>query len=184
MNGWIIELRDALGAEFGDRPKVGVLATVDRYGRPRGRSVVCRRIEDGGALWIASDRRSSKNGQVQNRPFAELVIWLPTRREQFRLAGHVSVLGPDSDDPRRRWLWRTLPDPTRAMFFWPPPGRPLDPDPNALPGAVPADVEPPDDFEVLILEPDQVEHLDLKPTPHRRRRWSAEDAWEEQGLNP
>jgi pyridoxamine 5'-phosphate oxidase len=168
MSAWIDELRIALDDEYADRPVVGVLATVDRDG----------------AVWVGTDQRSFKNGQVRHTPFAELVFWLPSRREQFRLSGSVDVLCSTDDDPRRLALWRSLSDATRAMFFWPPPGRPLDADPDAFPDSMPADVEPPDDFELLVLEPDRVDHLDLKPSPHRRRRWHAAGDWEEQVLNP
>ncbi len=184
MSDWILDLRRALDAEYGDRPRIATLATVDRDGRPHGRSIVCRHIEDSGALWIATDARSAKNGQVRHEPSAELVFWLPTRREQFRVHGVVEILVSTDDDPRRSILWRMLSDATRAMFFWPPPGRPLEPNPSDFPQAVPAEVEPPDDFEVLIVDPLRVEHLDLKPNPHARRRWRAERDWEEELLNP
>jgi PPOX class probable FMN-dependent enzyme len=184
LRDWIDDLRAALADEYGDRPHVGVLATVDRDGRPHGRSVVGRRVEGGGDVWIATDMRSYKNGHVRHTPMAELVFWLPSRREQFRIGGHVSVVCSTDDDPRRLDLWRSLSDATRAMFFWPPPGRPLDPDAGAFPEAAPADAEPPADFELLIVHPDTVDHLDLGPTPHRRRRWQAGSDWAEEVLNP
>lgn len=184
MSDWLAELRSALDAEFGDAPRIAVLATVDRDGRPHGRTVVCRRIEDDGKLWVATDARSSKNGQVRHTPLAELVFWLPSRREQFRLSSLVDVLCSTDDDPRRLALWRELPDSTRAMFFWPPPGRPRDPAPLAFPLSIPPDIEPPEDFEVLILDPERVEHLDLGSSPHRRRRWHGDGDWEEEDLNP
>jgi len=113
-----------------------------------------------------------------------VVFWLPTLKEQYRVAGVVSVLTSTDDDPRRLTLWRALSDATRAMFFWPPPGRPREADPSAFPEAVGPEVEPPEDFELLLIDPERVEHLDLKPSPHRRRRWHAEGEWEEEELNP
>lgn len=184
MSLWIGELRDALRSEFGPGPWVATMSTVDRDGMPHGRSVVCRRLEDDGTLWVATDARSAKNGQVRHTPRAELVFWLASRREQFRVAGYVEVLSITDDDPRRLALWNELTDATRATFFWPPPGRPREQSPFAFPLAVSADVEPPEDFELLVLDPERVEHLDLKPSPHRRRRWHADGQWEEEPLNP
>ncbi len=184
MSLWIGELRATLRSEFEGRPWVAVMATVDRDGLPHGRSVVCRRLEDDGTLWVATDARSAKNGHVRHTSYAELVFWFAARREQFRLSGPVQVLTITDDDPRRLALWRELSDATRAMFFWPPPGRPLEEEPGSFPEVVAADVEPPEDFELLVIDPERVEHLDLKPHPHRRRRWHAEGRWEEEVLNP
>jgi Pyridoxamine 5'-phosphate oxidase len=50
-------------------------------------SVICRRIEEGGALRVCSDARSAKNTQLRAHPAAEMVFWLPTRHEQYRFAG-------------------------------------------------------------------------------------------------
>jgi PPOX class probable FMN-dependent enzyme len=184
MSLWIPELRLALADEYGDRPAVAVLATVDRDGVPHGRAVACRRVEDDGSLWFATDARSAKNCHVRHTARAEVVLWLPRRREQFRVSGVVDVLTAADEDPRRLALWRSMSDASRAMFSWPPPGRPRDPDPLAFPQAVPADAEPPEEFELLVLDPERVEHLDLNPHPHRRRRWHAEGEWEEEELNP
>lgn len=168
---WLPELRSALDAEFADRPRVAALATVDEDGRPRVRSVVCRRVEAHGDLWLCSDARSAKNAQLKHNPAAELAFWLPSRREQYRVSGSVAVLSARSPDPRRAALWAGLADPARALFAWPEPGQPLDSDPNAFTAALPADAPLPASFEVLILTPEVVEHLDLNPHPHHRRRW-------------
>src|SRR5215213_3847478 len=88
MSEWAVELTRALGEEYGgERPRVCTLATVDKAGLPRARSVVCRRVGPDGAIWLASDARSEKNEHVKASPQAEVVFWLPTRREQFRVQG-------------------------------------------------------------------------------------------------
>ncbi len=184
MSEWIGRLRKALDAEYGDRPRVGVIATVDRHGAPHARSVVCRRIEDDGSLWIASDARSGKNMHVRHESRAELAFWLPGLRQQYRVAGVVSVLCATDDDPRRPELWRELSDSARALFAWPPTGRPREEPPDAFPRAVPAEVEPPDEFEVLVIDPERVDHLDLNGHPHRRRRWYGDGEWVEEEINP
>ena len=56
--------------------------------------------------------------------------------------------------------------------------------PAAFPKAIPASDPPPASFEVIVLTPQVVEHLDLNPHPHRRRRWSREAGWAAEELNP
>jgi PPOX class probable FMN-dependent enzyme len=182
---WLVELFAAMGAVQRSTPLIATLATVDFLGRPRARSVVCRRIdEEDGSIWIASDARSEKNEHARETKLAELVIWLPQPREQFRLFGDVSVLDVSDEMGRRFQLWEDLSDATRAMFFWPTPGTPLEATPRAFPGEMPAGEGPPDSFEVLVLRPTQVERLQLQPHPHQRTRWRAEKGWRAEALNP
>src|SRR3954470_22541307 len=90
---WLVELSASMGSVQRSTPLIATLATVDWQGRPRARSVVCRRIdEEDGSVWIASDARTEKNEHARESKLAELVIWLPQPREQFRLFGDVSVL--------------------------------------------------------------------------------------------
>jgi pyridoxamine 5'-phosphate oxidase len=42
----------------------------------------------------------------------------------------------------------------------------------------------PDHFVLLRIAIGQVELLELTGTPHRRRRWRADQQWREQDLNP
>jgi pyridoxamine 5'-phosphate oxidase len=178
MSEWALELTRALGEEYGsDKPRICTLATVDKTGLPRARSVVCRRVGPDGAIWLASDARSEKNEHVKANPQAEVVFWLPTRREQFRVQGSVKVLGEPARDPARAELWRELSDEARALFFWPTPGAKKLDTAGAFPKVVDAEKPPPASFEVLILRPRRVEHLQLNPYPHRRRRWMLAGKW-------
>jgi pyridoxamine 5'-phosphate oxidase len=178
MSEWVGELTRALEGEYGgERPRVCTLATVDKAGLPRARSVVCRRVGPDGAIWLASDARSEKNEHVKASPHAEVVFWLPTRREQFRVQGSVKVLGEPAPDPARAQLWRELSDEARALFFWPTPGAKKLETLEVFPKAVGAETPPPASFEVLVLRPRRVEHLQLKPHPHRRRRWMLAGKW-------
>jgi pyridoxamine 5'-phosphate oxidase len=182
---WINRLRDALNAEYrGGKPWVATLATVDADGRPRARSVVCRRLLDDGTTWYASDARSGKNADVRARPDAEAVFWLAGQREQFRLLGRVEVLGEGTEAPERLALWREMSDTARALFAWPPPGQPRVTDPASFQERLGAHVPPPASFEVLVLRPEQVERLGLSFHPHNRRRWRAADGWQGIALNP
>ena len=180
---WLDELQEAVEAEKLAGRLVGTLATVDAGGLPRARSVVCRRVDGRGDLWVTSDARSGKNAHVRRNPHAEFVVWLPGPRLQFRLHGEIRVLGADAPGDARAEMWRAVSDAARALFFWPPPGEPRA-EGDAYPPAVDADRPAPDTFEVLVLSPDQVERLDLKPQPHGRRRWRRRDDWRGADVNP
>jgi PPOX class probable FMN-dependent enzyme len=181
---WLVELSAAMGAVQRNVPLIATLATVDWQGRPRARSVVCRRLADDGSVWIASHARSEKNEHARESKLAELVIWLAQPREQFRLFGEVGVLDAEDQTGGRLDLWQDLTDASRALFYWPTPGKPLEPNPAAFPPGMPADKAPPEAFEVLVLRPTQVERLQLRPHPHARTRWRAERAWTAEALNP
>ena len=180
---WLDELRAAMEAEKLTGRLIGTLATVDAGGLPRARSVVCRRVDEKGAVWVASDARSGKNEQLRQNPHAELVVWLPTPRLQFRVQGEIRLLDAKAGGDERAKLWRELSDTARALFFWPAPGAPRA-EGDAFPPTVPADRAAPDTFEVLVLSPDQVDRLDLKPQPHVRRRWRRRDDWRGVDVNP
>lgn len=177
---WLPELRERLIVEFEDRPRIATLATIDDAGRPRARSIVCRAIEDDGSVWLTSDSRSDKNKHVRENPFAELAIYLRGAREQFRLAGGMIVLA--EGDERRR-AWHAQSDATRAMFFWDKPGAPVRDEFDA-PKVISATSPIPPTFELLILKPVRVEHLNLKPHPPQRRVWSLDRDWAVESINP
>jgi pyridoxamine 5'-phosphate oxidase len=177
MSQWLAILRESVGGEWENPPVIAALATADSTANPHVRHVVCRRIDDEGSIWITSDARSAKDQHVRDNPQVELALWLPQKREQFRIAGTISI------ESQRQEFWRDLSDSTRATFFWPASAEPLNPEHNFV-AAVPADVAPPPNFEVLNLTPQQVEHLELSFHPHRRRRWRRSTNWMPENLNP
>ena len=87
-------------------PIVLSLATVDADCRPHVRSVICRRSDEDGSLWITADSRSDKHAQLKEHPFAEAVIWIEKTREQFRFRGPVHILDASSHSQDRVDLWR------------------------------------------------------------------------------
>ena len=183
---WIDDLRRALDRQYGhsaDAARVATLATVDRSGAPRARAVVCRRVDDEGKLYFVSDARSGKNEQLRGDPRAEVVFWLPALHTQYRLAGEAHLTAFGQDEPLRRELWRGLSDPSRALFYWPTPGIAVAVD-ETYPRAVSADVTPPANYEVLKVEPSQVERLNISSFPHKRRRWRADANWSGVDVNP
>lgn len=177
MSEWVEELRSALADEFGDEPQVCTLATVDKNGAPRARSVICRKVSPEGSLCIVSDARSEKNEQLKAVPQAEVVFWLPVRREQFRLLGSVRIASGNLNDPARLEAWQGLSDEARALFFWPAPGSRRTETPSAFAEKVEASTSPPPQFELIVLRPRRVEHLQLSAHPHRRRRWMLAGKW-------
>jgi PPOX class probable FMN-dependent enzyme len=181
VSDWVGELREALDAEFVDEvPRVVTLATVDDEGRPRARSVICRNVEDDGSLWVASDARSEKNHQARAHPFGAMVFWLPSLREQFCLAGSLSVT---SASERRDRAWAELSDKSRALFFGAKPGSAIR-EGDEFPEEVGAWTAIPGSFELLILKPDCVDHVDLNEHPARRRIWRADRSWAVRDVNP
>jgi pyridoxamine 5'-phosphate oxidase len=181
---WLSILRDALHEEYGwNAARVATLATVDRSDAPHARSVICRRIDDDGQLYFTSDARSDKNSQVHAEPRVELVFWLPRSRTEFRVAGEMRIVSFGQDETLRREIWREMSDESRSIFFWPTPGVAVAGD-DVYPEAVSADVNPPANFEILILRPTQVERLVLSVHPHRRRRWRADASWNGVDVNP
>lgn len=183
MVPWLTELRTALSEEFGEKPRVMILATVDRSGAPHARSVVCRRIDDDGKIYAATDARSEKNSQLHGERRAEVVFWLPTIRMQFRITGDSKLITFPEDETLRKELWRSMSDQARSLFFWPTPGVAADTD-DAFAEAVSADVAPPRSFEILIIEPKQVDRLALDSHPHRRRLWRIDTNWSGVNVNP
>jgi len=182
MLTWIPDFRRALDAHFGPKPRVGALATVDAAMRPRVRSVVCRRVDDDGTVWIASDTRSQKSRHVRANATVELLFWLASLREQYRLAGTAHVLHERAE---REGVWREMSGESRALFFWPDPDEPAAPAGGAeVVRTVGPEVPPPDTFELLVIHPREVELLDVNPQPHRRVRWEAGREWAAREVNP
>ncbi len=174
------ELIVLVEAEFHSRRIVATLATVDRDGSPRARTVVVRSFNaDDNSLWMTTDSRTGKMQELEVRPLAEVVFWMPHERQQFRLRGTMEIV---RDGSAREELWKGLNESTRAMFFWPTPGA-LREDgfqfvPTVPPGPAPAE------FILLILKPNLVEALELNEMPHRRRRWAEANQWQMTLVNP
>ena len=177
---WMPLLRQAVEAE-GAKPMLLGLATVDSSRGPQVRSIVCRRVDDRGSLWITSDSRSAKNAQLIVEPRASAVYWAAASRQQFRLSGQVHIR-LSADDLERNRMWQEMNPETRAAFFWPTPGaaRALT---ETFVTAGKTDL-PPATFSVLVLEPTTVDLLDVSVLPHTRRRWTKGREWQVEDINP
>lgn len=165
------------------------LATVQANGRPANRTVVFRGFrEQTNQLKFVTDARSQKTDQIARSPAAEICWYFPKTREQFRIAGTLTLV--DAAHPEaalqeaRQKAWQELSDAARSQFAWAFPGQPRAskeafdvPGPNAR--------HPLAHFCLLLLEPDQVDHLELRGDPQNRWLYSHHAAaWSMQAINP
>ena len=165
------------------------LATVRADGRPANRTIVFRGfLEDQGHLKFITDRRSAKADQITAHPWGELCWYFPKTREQFRLAGPLTLVTADHSPAAlgqaRQQQWADLSDAARLQFAWPDPGQPRVADGFAPPPPDPTD--PPDTFCLLLLLPQQVDHLELRGEPQNRYRYRLQDdaGWTVEDINP
>jgi pyridoxamine 5'-phosphate oxidase len=166
------------------------LATVREDGRPANRTVVFRGfLPDSNQLMIISDRRSRKVPQIQHSPWAEACWYFPKTREQFRLSGSLKLVDESETNPQRQRAynetWQNLSDSARAQFYWPPPGQPYDPS-IAISEPLSDQDRPAENFLLILFEPTEVDHLDLRSQPHSRHyyRCDRDQQWHTKAVNP
>ncbi len=178
--------------------RYGQLATVRADGRPANRTVVFRGFLDqpDGLDWnglkFICDRRSAKVAELEANPWAELCWYFPKTREQFRLAGKVAIAldGQDTLGPVRQQTWEAISANAQTSFYWPEPGQPRAEQAAFERQEQPVEANqsslPPDDFVLLVLQPLEVDHLELRGEPQNRWRYSQteERAWQSLEVNP
>jgi PPOX class probable FMN-dependent enzyme len=187
---WRTLLDRALGAGADPAARFLQLATVRPDGRPANRTLVFRGFLLGSDwLRFATDVRSAKVEQIAFRPWGEACWYFAATREQFRLAGPLDLVTADDPDQSRldarREVWAALSDAARAQYAWPQPG--ADRAPDAAFAAPPGDPgEPLPSFGLLLLDPAEVDHLELAPDPHRRTRYrrGPDGDWDVRPVNP
>jgi PPOX class probable FMN-dependent enzyme len=167
------------------------LATVRADGRPANRTVVFRGfLEDTNQLKIITDSRSQKANQIQHQSWGEVCWYFPKTREQFRFTGQLTLVG--ADDPNsalsnaRQRTWQDLSDAARLQFAWPDPGKARTQDNAAFSPPSPNPEQPLPNFCLLLLDPIQVDRLELRGNPQNRwlyTRNNSED-WYEEAVNP
>ncbi|WP_216904148.1 pyridoxamine 5'-phosphate oxidase [Synechococcus sp. CCY 9618] len=159
------------------------LASLGSDGTPRVRTLVFRCWAGSSALDLLTDRRSAKSGELTAESPLELCWLLPRARSQFRLRGHRLQLDGDAEDLALRRHWEALTPRARALWGWPTPGEPLEPE-AAFPRELQDGAPMPEHFELLRVWLQRVELLELQGHPHRRRCWREETGWQEEWLNP
>ncbi len=166
------------------------MATVNAQGRPANRTLVFRGfVNETSQLTFATDLRSPKTSELAQSPWAELCWYFPVTHEQFRIAGPITVVGPEATDhvlaAARRDAWRALAEATRVTFTWPEPGLPRDqhvPFPTEHPDAE----APLSHFGLLVLDPHSVDFLEIHGYPQNRWEFERDEAglWSGLEVNP
>lgn len=167
------------------------LATVKENGRPANRTVVFRGfLEDTNQLKFITDSRSDKIDQITQQPWAEICWYFPKTREQFRILGYLTLVGDDNFDPTlqtaRSSMWQEISDAARLQFAWPHPGKPRVDHSTAFEPPAPNPSQPVENFCLLLLDPIQVDHLELRGEPQNRRIYSRDEQqeWCSRDVNP
>lgn len=164
------------------------LATVNAENRPANRTVVFRGFYGNtDCLKFAIDSRSEKVRQIIVQPWAEACWYFTETREQFRLSGLLHLVQEDNADmalqQARQASWQELSDNARLQFAWDNPKQPRTKDSNFnLPA--PSQVEPLANYCLLLLEPMQVDYLNLLGNPQNRYIYSRKDEWTMEEVNP
>ncbi|MFQ4139601.1 Npun_F5749 family FMN-dependent PPOX-type flavoprotein [Nodosilinea sp. PGN35] len=164
------------------------LATVTAAGRPANRTVVFRGWQpDSNTLTLVTDRRSAKVADIAAHPWAEACWYFTDSREQFRLAGAIQVVTVEAEATllqARQNSWAALSDSARQQFYWPHPAQPRTAEADFSPQAI--QPTPPAEFCLVLLEPDRVDHLELRGEPQNRTLYDRQPdgTWQVKAVNP
>jgi pyridoxamine 5'-phosphate oxidase len=172
------------------------LATIDLQGYPANRTVVFRGWQDPySELQFVTDVRSAKIAQILQKPQAEVCWYFPKTREQFRIRGCLELIDREASpaeyhpsptgQPARQQAWQQLSPKACPQFFWPTPGQPRGEEALFAADESLDLTSPPDNFGLLLLAPQRVDHLELKGEP--QNRWLYElldDNWSMIAINP
>jgi PPOX class probable FMN-dependent enzyme len=167
------------------------LATVTPEGLPANRTVVFRGfLEDTNYLQIITDSRSEKIDQIRYQPEAEICWYFTKSREQFRISGTIILVTVPNRDYSlqlaRRTVWQQLSSSTRLQFAWPTPGQQRESNQEAFSPLPPSELEPLENFCLLLLVPKKVDHLQLRGDP-QNRCWYVlfeDKTWITKSVNP
>lgn len=167
------------------------LATLQANGRPANRTLVFRGfLENTNQLKFVTDSRSAKADEIQQQPWAQACWYFPNTREQFRITGNLTLVGNDDFykdlQPARLSIWQELSDAARLQFAWPDPGKTRVQELQAFEPAAPDPMQPLPNFCLLLLDPVQVDHLELRGEPQNRRLYHRDEnqQWFSEEINP
>ena len=168
------------------------LATVNPEGLPRNRTVVFRGFLDNdeqNRFKIITDARSAKIGEIQHQAIAEICWYFTKTREQFRIAGELYLVTNKETDNNllkaRTNTWQNLSDSARSQFAWPTPAQAAADD-SAFAVEPPDPHSPLENFCLLLLTPQKIDHLQLKGNPQQRCLYihQQDNTWTTQAVNP
>ncbi|KAG8363241.1 hypothetical protein BUALT_Bualt19G0001700 [Buddleja alternifolia] len=143
------------------------LATVAPNNTPSNRTVVFRGFQDeSDRILINTDARSRKIDDLKHLPFSEICWYFTETWEQFRISGPVDVIDGTNPDPfklqQREKSWFACSLRSRLQYMAPTPRLPsLSEQPSPIPSLDPS-IGPVAAFCVLVLDPQQVDYLNLK----------------------
>ena len=173
------------------------LATVDVNHHPQNRTVAFRGfVDDSDQLQFAVDSRSEKISQILSNDRAQVCWYFRKTREQFRISGHLTpimaphlMLQPEAEaQVLRKRLWSHISERSRALWFWPEPKGPRA-HADEYVFKIAREAEVPDTFVLLLLDPVEVDHLELKgdesyPQVRHLHIRKAPDQWVRYPVNP
>ncbi len=167
------------------------LATVNPQGLPTNRTVVFRGfLENSNQLQMIADLRSEKSTHIQHQPWGEICWYFTKTREQFRIAGELTLVSSGFSDlnllKQRRQVWQKLSDAARSQFAWAYPKESRIKDTGSFITAISSETDPLDNFCLLLLNPQKVDHLELKGDPQNRTLYikDGENSWSVKEVNP
>ncbi|XP_014524142.1 pyridoxine/pyridoxamine 5'-phosphate oxidase 2 [Vigna radiata var. radiata] len=169
------------------------LATVGTNGTPSNRTVVFRGFQDNtDNIQINTDARTRKIEELKLCSSAEICWYFTDSWEQFRINGNVDIIDGSNAEPlklqQREHSWFASSLRSRSQYLCPNPGLPClheqaQPDISLDPSTGPIDA-----FCLLILEPHQVDYLNLKSNQRLTFKSSvsaaAEKSWTVERVNP
>ncbi|CAH2056739.1 unnamed protein product [Thlaspi arvense] len=130
--------------------------------------------------------------ELKQCPFAEICWYFADSWEQFRINGSVDIIDGSCRDPmklqQRERAWFSSSPKSRLQYLGPIPGLPLlgeiaFKEPSLDPSTGPVDA-----FCLLVLDPDQVDYLNLKSNERlnftSRQNINGEKLWTSQRINP
>lgn len=167
------------------------LATVDHQGLPQNRTVVFRGFRDNSdQLQIVTDSRSAKIPEIEQHNWVEICWYFPKTREQFRLSGNISIINvhtPETDlQQLRHQVWSTLSDSAKLQFSWPEPKSSRTFASEAFDSFLSDMNQPLDNFCLLLVDVNRVDHLELRGNPQNRHIYTLNQkkVWQQQEVNP
>jgi PPOX class probable FMN-dependent enzyme len=187
---WQQEIERALQANNG-HPEANFVqvATIAADGAPANRTMVFRGFRPGGSMLLASDARTPAVAELAVDPRVAICWFMPAEWEQFRIRGRAEIIDASAtgeDAALRDATWARLSPPMRRRYAGPAPGAPRADVAAFEAPAAPIPAAPPlEQFVLVRVAPETIDHLDMRTEPYPRHRYAlgVED-WEQAPLNP
>lgn len=167
------------------------LATITPEGLPTNRTVVFRGfLAQTNQLQFITDTRSDKFNHLQQQSWSEICWYFTKTREQFRFAGNCTLVTSQCKDTdlltARKTMWQNISDAARIQFTWANPGKIRQNSPEDCNSSLSLPTQPLDNFCLVLLTPQKVDHLQLKGEPQNRYLYTLQSdfTWEVKEINP